>query len=155
MGQQVGKPGLDDWGIVILQQLRRLTTELDWDVEYLIPQPYDEGFAFEYGVNTVGVVHGHQTNKPEGMAAWWQKQTFGNQWSAGCSLLLHGHWHHLRVTELGKHIENGSRFLVMGPSSDNGSDWFRNAGGGSDSTTGILCLELDKNKLFNGSVRVL
>ena len=155
LGQQVGKPGLDDWGIVILQQLRRLTTELDWDVEYLIPQPYDEGFAFQYGVNTVGVVHGHQTNKPEGMEAWWQKQTFGNQWSAGCSLLLHGHWHHLRVTELGKHIDNGSRFLVMGPSSDNGSDWFRNAGGGSDSTTGVLCLELHKNKLFNGSVSVL
>ena len=155
LGQQVGKPGLDDWGIVILQQLRRLTTELDWDVEYLIPQPYDEGFAFQYGINTVGVVHGHQTNKPEGMEAWWQKQTFGNQWSAPCNLLLHGHWHHLRITELGKHIDNGSRFLVMGPSSDNGSDWFRNAGGGSDSTTGILCLELHKNKLFNGSVSVL
>jgi len=155
LGQQVGKPGLDDFGIVILQQLRRLTTELDWDVEYLIPQPYDEGFAFQYGMNTVGVVHGHQTNKPEGMDVWWQKQTFGNQWSAPCNLLLHGHWHHLRVTELGKHIEGGSRYVVMGPSSDNGSDWFRNAGGGSDSTTGILCLELEKNKLFNGSVRVL
>ena len=155
MGQQVGKPGLDDWGIVILQQLRRLTTELDWDVEYLIPQPYDEGFAFQYGINTVGVVHGHQTNKPEGMATWWQKQTFGNQWSAPCNLLLHGHWHHLRVTEIAKHIQGGSRYVVMGPSSDNGSDWFRNAGGGSDSMTGVLCLELDKHKLFNGSVRVL
>ena len=154
-GQQVGKPGLDDWGIVILQQLRRLTTELKWEVNYLIPQPYDEGFAFQYGKNTVGVVHGHQTNKPEGMATWWQKQTFGNQWSAPCNLLLHGHWHHLRLTELGQHTEDGSRFVVMGPSSDNGSDWFRNAGGGSDATTGILCLELEKDKLFNGSVRVI
>lgn len=154
-GQQVGRPGLDDWGIVIAQQLRRLTTELEWEVDYLVPQPHDEGFAFQYGVNTIGVVHGHQTNRPDSMATWWEKQTFGNQWSAPCNLLIHGHWHHLRVTELGQHVSNGSRFVVMGPSSDNGSDWFRNAGGGSDATTGILTIELDKNKLFNGTVRVM
>ena len=153
-GQQVGKPGLDDWGIVIAQQLRRLTTELGWDVSYLVPQHYDEGFAFQYGVNTVGVVHGHQTNRPENMATWWEKQSFGNQWSAACSLLLHGHWHHTSVRELGQHPAGGSKFIVMAPSSDNGSDWYRNAGGGSDASTGILTLELEKDRLFNGTIRV-
>jgi hypothetical protein len=153
-GQQVGKPGLDDWGIVIAQQLRRLTTELGWDVSYLVPQHYDEGFAFQYGVNTVGVVHGHQTNRPENMATWWEKQSFGGQWSAACSLLLHGHWHHTSVRELGQHPAGGSKFIVMAPSSDNGSDWYRNAGGGSDASTGILTLELEKDRLFNGTIRV-
>jgi hypothetical protein len=153
-GQQVGKPGLDDWGIVIAQQLRRLTTELGWDVSYLVPQHYDEGFAFQYGVNTVGVVHGHQTNRPENMATWWEKQSFGGQWSAACSLLLHGHWHHTSVRELGQHPSGGSKFIVMAPSSDNGSDWYRNAGGGSDASTGILTLELEKDRLFNGTVKV-
>ena len=153
-GQQVGKPGLDDWGIVIAQQLRRLTTELGWNVSYLVPQHYDEGFAFQYGVNTVGVVHGHQTNRPENMATWWEKQSFGNQWSAACSLLLHGHWHHTSVRELGQHSAGGSKFIVMAPSSDNGSDWYRNAGGGSDASTGILTLELEKDRLFNGTIRV-
>ena len=153
-GQQVGKPGLDDWGIVIAQQLRRLTTEHGWNVSYLVPQHYDEGFAFQYGVNTVGVVHGHQTNRPENMATWWEKQSFGNQWSAACSLLLHGHWHHTSVRELGQHSAGGSKFIVMAPSSDNGSDWYRNAGGGSDASTGILTLELEKDRLFNGTIRV-
>jgi hypothetical protein len=153
-GQQVGRPGLDDWGIVIAQQLRRLTTELGWDVSYLVPQPHDEGFAFQYGVNTVGVVHGHQVSRPEGMSTWWEKQTFGNQWSAPCNLLLHGHFHHLRVAELGQHVTGGSRYVVMGPSSDSGSDWFRNAMGGSDASTGVMTFELDKDTLFRGTVRV-
>jgi hypothetical protein len=151
MGQQVGRPGKDDWGIVILQQLRRLTTELDWDVNYLVPEPHDEGFAFQYGVNTVGVIHGHQVNRPEGIAAWWEKQTFGNQFAAACNLLLNGHFHHLRVIELGQHTEGGSKYSVQCPTSDNGSDWFR-LNQGSDSDTGILCLELEKDTLFNGSV---
>lgn len=153
-GQQIGRPGLDDWGIVITQQLRRLTTELEWKVNYLIPQPHDEGFAFQYGVNTVGVIHGHQVNRPDSIPSWWEKQTFGNQFSAACNLLLTAHFHHLVVKELGQHVSGGSRYWVQAPTSDNGSDWFR-LNQGSDSATGILTLELDKDILFNGSVRKL
>jgi hypothetical protein len=155
-GQQVGKPGLDDWGIVILQQLRRLTSELGWDVQYLIPQPYDEGFAFQYGVNTIGVVHGHQVSRPDGIPKWWQSQTFDDtSWSAACNTLITAHFHHLKVTELVQHAKGGSKYWVQCPTSDSGSDWYRNAGGGGDSSTGILCLELDKHTLFNGSVTKL
>ena len=155
-GQQVGKPGLDDWGIVILQQLRRLTSELGWDVQYLIPQPYDEGFAFQYGVNTIGVVHGHQVSRPDGIPKWWQSQTFDDtSWSAACNTLITAHFHHLKVTELVQSSMGGSKYWVQCPTSDSGSDWYRNAGGGGDSSTGILCLELDKHTLFNGSVRKL
>ena len=155
-GQQVGKPGLDDWGIVILQQLRRLTTELEWDVEYLIPQPYDEGFAFQYGVNTIGVVHGHQAARPDGIPKWWQAQTFDDtSWSAACNTLISAHFHHLKVTELVQHANGSSKYWVQCPTSDSGSDWYRNTAGGGDSTTGILCLELEKNSLFNGSVKKL
>lgn len=155
-GQQVGKPGLDDWGIVILQQLRRLTTELEWGVDYLIPQPYDEGFAFQYGVNTIGVVHGHQASRPDGIPKWWQSQVFDDtSWSAPCNTLISAHFHHLKVTELVQHSNGGSKYWVQCPTSDSGSDWYRNAGGGGDSSTGILCLELEKNSLFNGSVKKL
>jgi hypothetical protein len=40
---------------------------------------------------------------------------------------------------------------VQTTTSDNGSDWFRLTSG-MDSSTGIICIELDKDKLFNGSV---
>jgi len=152
-GQQVGKPGLDDWGIVILQQLRRVTKELGMDVEYLIPQPHDEGFAFQYGVNTIGVVHGHQANRPEGVTKWWSNSTFGNQWVQPCDVLITGHFHHLIVQELGQRFDaNGSKFWVQCPTIDAGSDWYRRTSG-DDSTCGILTIELDKNTPFAGEVK--
>jgi hypothetical protein len=150
-GQQIGRPGLDDWGIVILQQLRRLTTELKWDVTYLVPHPHDEGFAFRYGENTVAAVHGHQVSRPEGIPKWWANATFGNQFAAPANLLLTAHFHHLRLEELSQHTTGGSKYWVQTTTSDNGSDWFR-LNSGMDSSTGIICLELDKDKLFNGSV---
>jgi hypothetical protein len=155
MGQAVGKPGLDDWGIVILQQLRRLTTELDMNVDYLIPQPDDEGFAFQYGVNTIGAVHGHQAARPAGVAKWWSDATFGNQWAAACDVLISAHFHHLALEELGQRQDaQGSKFWVQCPTSDNGSDWYRRKAG-TDSSTGILTIELDKHVPFSGSVTKL
>jgi hypothetical protein len=155
-GQQVGRPGKDDWGIVIAQQLRRLTTELEWDVNYLVPHPYDEGYAFQYGVNTVGVIHGHQAGRPDGIPVWWQKQSFANQAiGPAVSLLISAHFHHLKITELTQHYEGGSKFWVQCPTSDNGSDWYRNSGGGGDSQTGILCMTLHKDRLFKGTVVTL
>ena len=152
MGQTVGRPGLDDWGIVILQQLRRLTTEVGLDVSYLIPQPDDEGFAFEYGVNIIGAVHGHQAARPAGIKKWWSDASFGSQWAAPVDLLISAHFHHLAIEELGqRHDGLGSKFWVQCPTSDNGSDWYRRKAG-IDSTTGILTIELDKNKPFSGSV---
>jgi len=152
MGQAVGKPGLDDWGIVILQQLRRLTTEIGMDVDYLIPQPDDEGFAFQYGVNTIGVVHGHQAARPAGVKKWWSDSLFGNQWVSPCDVLISAHFHHLALEELGqRHDGNGSKFWVQCPTSDGGSDWFRRKAG-VNSTTGILTIELDKHTPFSGSV---
>ena len=152
MGQAVGKPGLDDWGIVILQQLRRLTTEVGLNVDYLIPQPDDEGFAFEYGVNTIGAVHGHQASRPAGVKKWWSDASFGNQWASPCDVLISAHFHHLAIEELGqRHDGNGSKFWVQCPTSDNGSDWYRRKAG-QDSTTGILTIELDKHTPFSGTV---
>ena len=152
MGQQVGKPGVDDWGIVILQQLRRLTTEVGLDVDYLIPQPDDEGFAFKYGVNVIGAVHGHQASRPAGVKKWWEAATFGNQWASAVDVLISAHFHHLALEELGQRDDGkGSKFWIQCPTSDAGSDWYRRTAG-QDSTTGILTIELDKHKAFNGQV---
>ena len=152
MGQAVGKPGLDDWGIVIAQQLRRLTTEIGMDVTYLIPQPLDEGFAFQYGINTIGVVHGHQASRPAGVKKWWSDSSFGNQWVAPCDLLISAHFHHLALEELGQRHDNlGSKFWVQCPTMDASSDWFRRKSG-LDSSCGILTIELDKHTPFSGSV---
>jgi hypothetical protein len=153
-GQTVGKPGVDDWGIVILQQLRRLTMELGMDVKYIIPQPHDESVAFDPfgdGFHVIAVAHGHQAKKPNSVQGWLEKQAFGNGPVSSFTTFISGHYHHLRVEELGPAHNGGSRYWIQASTSDNGSDWFRNTSG-SESTTGITCFELQRSRHFTGTV---
>ena len=81
--QQVGQVGRDDWGIVILQQLKRLSDEVGLGIEFFIPQPDEEGFVidvFDDGYHLLGAVHGHQASRPKMLPTWWQNQAFGNNW---------------------------------------------------------------------------
>lgn len=152
--QTVGKPGTDDWGIVILQQLRRLSSEVGLPVNFLIPQPDEESLvfdAFDDGFHLVGCVHGHQVNRPEGIIDWWRKNTFGNQTVSAASILCSAHFHHLRIQEAGQAHNGGSRFWIQTTTSDNGSSWFKRVSG-EDSQPGITCFELHRQTHFQGTV---
>ena len=152
--QQIGKPGRDDWGIVILQQVRRLAVEVGLPVTFLIPNPDEESLVFDAfgdGYHLVGIAHGHQYSRPENALTWWRQNTFGNQTIASASLLLTAHFHHLRVIEAGASHNGGSRYWVQTSTSDNGSGWFRRISG-EDSASGITCLELSKGIPYQGAV---
>jgi hypothetical protein len=152
--QAVGKPGVDDWGIVILQQVRRLAVEVGLPITFLIPNPDEESLVFDAfgdGYHLVGIAHGHQYSRPENALTWWRQNTFGNQTIASASLLLTAHFHHLRVVEAGASHNGGSRYWVQSSTSDNGSGWFRRISG-EDSVGGITCLELSKGIPFQGAV---
>jgi hypothetical protein len=157
--QQVGRPGIDDWGIVILQQLRRLATEVGLPVErWLIPQPHDEGFAFDVfgdGSHILGALHGHQVARPDSFPGFWSKSVFHSSYLAAATLLVSGHFHHHRVEQISG-TEGRERWWVQASTSDNGSDWYtRLQGGAGDSTTAITCFELVKGKPFRGEVSLL
>ena len=152
--QAVGRPGVDDWGIVIAQQLRRLAVETKTDVTFVIPQPHDESLsldAFGDSFHILGLFHGHQAKSPNAVETWLTKQAFGNQPIKDFSIAVSGHFHHTRIEELGKAHNGGSRWWIQASTSDNGSDWFR-LNSGNDSGTGITCFELHKNKVFTGTV---
>ena len=156
-GKAIGKP-TDDWGVFIGRQLARLASETGaTHIRFVEPQPWDESLAIDVfgdGFHILGIVHGHQASRPDGMATWWRQQAFGRQPVADASLLIHGHWHHLRVTELGS-VDRGdrvaSRFLVMAPTMDNGSGWFR-LNTGEDSIPGLATLILEKGVDYTGTV---
>jgi hypothetical protein len=153
--QMVGKPGLDDWGIVILQQLRRLSTEVGLDVTFLIPNPDDEGFAFDlFGDSShiIGCIHGHQAKRPEGVPAHWRGNTFGSSYLAAANILVTGHFHHTRVQELGQAPSGGSRWWVQASTMDAGSDWFKRMSG-EDSMPAITCFELQKGVYYQGEIK--
>lgn len=151
--QTVGKP-VDDWGIFILKQLRKLATEVSLDVKFLIPNDYDESLAFDpFGdkFHVIGLFHGHQANRPDSVPTWLDKQVAGLQPLQNFTIAVSGHFHHTRVQQLGAAHNGGSRWWIQASTMDNGSDWFRLTSG-QDSTTGITCFELRKGELFSGSV---
>lgn len=155
----VGRPGVDDWGIVILQQLRRLATEVGLQVErWLIPQPHDEGFAFDvFGDEShiIGAIHGHQVTRPDGFATFWAKAVMNNSYLAAAKLMITGHFHHHRCEQISG-SEGRERWWIQASTSDNGSDWFsRMNGAGGDSTTAVTCFELEKGVPFRGKVELL
>lgn len=153
-GKTIGKP-TDDWGVFIGRQLARLASESGFsNIAFTEPQPWDESLALDVfgdGFHILGLVHGHQASRPDGMATWWRQQAFGKQPVADANILVHGHFHHLRITELGATNRGTSRFLVMAPTMDNGSNWFRLTTG-EDSVPGLAVFTLERGIDFTGTV---
>lgn len=151
--QVVGKSS-DDWGIFIGRQLARLSKEISLPIKFIEPQPHDESLAIDVfgdGFHILGMVHGHQARRPDMMATWWRGQAFGRQPVADATTLVHGHWHHLRVTEMGSTPRGTSRFLIMAATLDNGSGWWRKTTG-EDSVPGLVTFLLEKEVDFTGTV---
>lgn len=153
-GQSVGKT-TDDWGVFIGRQLARLAQETKLDnIRFIEPQEHDESLAvdvFGDGYHILGIVHGHQVRRPEQIASWFRGQAFGRQPVTNATTLVYGHFHHMRVQELGMTDEGVSRFIVGAPTLDNGSSWFRNVTGES-ATPGLAVFNLEKEKPFTGTV---
>jgi|TARA_R110000803_G_scaffold96343_3_gene164493 hypothetical protein len=152
--QTVGRPGVDDWGIVIMQQLHRLATEVGLDIKFLKPQPEDESLAYDVfgdSFHIIGLWHGHQSKRPEGVPTWWANQAFGSQPVAAASIAVTGHFHHTRVQQMGEHPNKGSRWWIQASTMDAGSDWYRRISG-QDSTPAITCFELEKETHFQGAI---
>jgi len=151
--QRVGK-ATDDWGIHIGRTLARLSHEVGLDITFHEPASHDESLAldvFDDGFHVLGMVRGHQANNPNMIPDWWRKQAFGKQPVQAATVLVSGHFHHLRVVELGSTQRGSSRYWVQAATLDNGSNWWRTSQG-EDSQPGLVCFELQRNKDFTGTV---
>lgn len=151
--QVIGKAS-DDWGIFIGRQLARLSQEAGLNIKFLEPQPHDESLAIDVfgdGFHILGLIHGHQAKRPDNVATYWRGQAFGRQPISEATVLCHGHWHHLRVTELGSTPRGTSRFLIMASTLDNGSGWWKKITG-EDSVPGLVTFFLEQGVDFTGTV---
>jgi len=144
----------DDWAVHIGRTLARLSHEVGLGIKFIEPQADDESLAHDiFGDNyhILGLWHGHQASNPNSVPDWWRKQAFGNQPVASATIGLSGHFHHLRVQELGVTPRGSSRFWVQATTMDNGSKWYR-LNSGEDSQPGITCFSLEQGKDFTGTV---
>ena len=151
--QRVGKT-LDDWGIHIGRTLARLTKEVGLPITFYEPAQHDESLAFDVfddKFHILGLWHGHQSPRPDQVPTWWRQQAFGKQPIHAATIGVSGHFHHLRVLELGSTPRGTSRFWVQASTLDNGSNWWRTTAG-EDSQPGLVCFELVKGIDFTGTV---
>lgn len=102
--------------------------------------PGDEELVITLNVGTqdkpyvLAFTHGHLAKAPNSMENWWGKQAFGRQHAGTADILMSGHFHHLRVEQMGT-----GRTWIQCPALDGGSDWFRRIDGAS-AQSGILSL---------------
>lgn len=99
-------------------------------VEFVFPE--DEELVITLNVGTkdkpfvLGFTHGHLAKSPNSIEAWWGKQAFGKQQAGDASILFTGHFHHLRVEQMGS-----DRTWIQAPALEGASDWFRRSDGTS------------------------
>jgi hypothetical protein len=151
--QRVGKV-TDDWGIHIARTLARLSHEVGLPIKFYEPDQHDESLAldiFEDQFHILGLWHGHQSPRPDQVPTWWRQQAFGKQPVHAATIGVSGHFHHLRVLELGSTPRGTSRFWIQASTLDNGSSWWRLTAG-EDSQPGLVCFVLERNKDFTGTV---
>jgi len=151
--QRVGKP-TDDWGIHIARTLARLSHEVKLPITFHEPAEQDESLAYDIwgdSFHILGLWHGHQSPRPDAVPTWWRQQAFGKQPVHAATIGVSGHFHHLRVLELGSTPRGTSRFWVQASTLDNGSSWWRLTAG-EDSQPGLVCFELQKGIDFTGTV---
>lgn len=151
--QRVGKV-TDDWGIHIGRTLARLSKEVGLPIEFREPAQHDESLAYDiFGdkFHILGLWHGHQSPRPDQVPTWWRQQAFGKQPVHAATIGVSGHFHHLRVLELGSTPRGTSRFWVQASTLDNGSNWWRTTAG-EDSQPGLVCFALQQGIDFTGTV---
>lgn len=152
-GKQQGT-SLDDWGIHIGRTLARLAKETNLPITFYEPQPNDESLAldiFEDNFHILGIWHGHQSPRPDQVPTWWRQQAFGKQPVGDATIGVSGHFHHLRILELGSTTRGTSRFWIQASTLDNGSGYFKRRTG-EDSQPGLVTFVLEKGVDFTGTV---
>lgn len=138
-----------------------LVEDLAWAVQELAPKafrhvqfhiPEDElDITLDFSGTLVTFAHGHQfrarkVQECEAKAeSWWARMAHTRQPAGESTLLLSGHFHHLRV------VDFGPKVWIQAPALDGGSDWFQQMGGGV-SRAGILTLTVGGGSWGNPEV---
>jgi hypothetical protein len=149
----LGRPS-DDLGLFVHKQVKKVADAAGIDVTWTIPAEYDESTVIDVIGTRLGLVHGNQYG-PGKAVEWWARQQHGGQPVAAADILLGGHYHCLHVQPTGRNPYTGrSKWFIQAPTTDNGSDWFRNIRG-EDSDPGLLVFDITENGFDLQSLTVL
>lgn len=142
----LGKPG-DDFGLFILKQVKKqfeMSEDYKDRIKFHFPEEWDNSLCLEVQGYGLGLAHGDQANRPDGIPQWWMGQVHGGQPLANADILVTGHFHHFRMMPTGRNRYGKSKWWLQAPTLDNGSDWYRNRAG-EVSDPGLLTFDVGKD----------
>jgi predicted phosphodiesterase len=106
-------------------------------VSFVFPKYDTLTVTLDMAGTVVGLAHGHQC---KGKAVdWWKNMAHGQQDIGEATLLLTGHYHHLKIEQ------SGRKTWMQSPALDGGSTWFENSSGQA-APAGMLTLTVGEGK---------
>ena len=106
-------------------------------VSFVFPKYDTLTVTLDMAGTVVGLAHGHQCR---GKAVdWWKNMAHGQQDIGEATLLLTGHYHHLRIEQ------SGRKTWMQAPALDGGSTWFENSSGQA-APAGMLTLTVGQGR---------
>ena len=106
-------------------------------VSFVFPKYDTLSVTLDIAGTVVGLIHGHQCR---GKAVeWWKNMAHGQQDIGEATLLLSGHYHHLRIEQ------SGRKTWIQAPALDGGSQWFENSSGQA-APAGMLTLTVGQGR---------
>jgi len=90
-------------------------------VSFVFPQYDTLTVTLDVCGTVVGLAHGHQCRGKT--IDWWKNMAHGQQDIGEATLLITGHYHHLRIEQ------SGRKTWIQAPALDGGSTWFENSTG--------------------------
>lgn len=135
--QVVADPS-DGWNVEIASSVQDICAESDLlsHVQFRYPERGHQTLAVEVCGTTLGLFHGHQFSGD--VTKYISGQATGQTALGMADLWLSGHYHHFQAKDIGE------RLWIQAPTTDAGSDWFRDRKG-LESKPGLLTLTIGED----------
>jgi len=135
--RQVAADPADGWNVEIASAVQDACAENPalQHIEFRYPSSGHQTLTVDIDGTMLGLFHGHQMRDPQKYLAG---QAVGQTALGNADVWVSGHYHHF------KSLDIGDRFWVQCPTTDPGSEWFRDRAG-SASKPGLLTMVIGGN----------
>jgi len=136
--RQVAADPADGWNVEIASAVQDACAENDnlSHVEFRYPSSGHQTLAVEIEGVMLGLFHGHQFSRD--VEKYLSGQMLGQTALGGADVWISGHYHNFKAQDV------GDRLWVQCPTTDPGSDWYRDRAGKS-SRPGVLSMVIGKD----------
>lgn len=133
--RQVAADPADGWNVEIASAVQDACAENPnlAHVEFRFPASGHQTLAVDINGTMLGLFHGHQFSRD--VEKYLSAQMLGQTALGGADVWISGHYHHFKSQDI------GSRLWLQCPTTDPGSDWYRDRAG-ANARPGILTMVL-------------